>query len=593
VSTSPAVFFGPNSGNQIRKMPDGTKLLIEGDPELVDHIAIVPAGVWDKGGEPSGVINSLLEERADAAFSEADHPRDEDGKFTEGSGSRPTSSVKLTPTQKTYISSYTGDDFYETNKELREGKSGRSNVKHIDEAIDKSTLQPGTKLYRGMSREAAKKMIGGAQVNKGDIISDKAFMSAGKEKDFISSFYGLGGVVLEITTSEGQKGLDVSEFTRNKQEGEVLLPRNTKMRVSSIVAPKKVGDPVLIKVETVTETEVSDASDPAKESKDSTMPETEEDRARKDAEMHAKLDAIVGKLDAAHGRLDAMEMADKARKDAEEKERMDHARFDSARRDRFSHRKDGESRKDWEARHDADETAMCDAMRKDGCDEAKAREDAKRARHDAEEAERKDGGESFEKWAKEEGEEPEHKEDKARKDAAEKAEREAADRARHDSVVTAEVADLRRQLAAMSAHFVPVTIEERNALAAAQARADGIAGLFGTRALPPIPGEKPIEYRRRLAGEFKQHSTRFKDKSLASLDGDMLGIMEDQIYADAASAARSPDRAGAVGVLIPIREPDEAGRIITRYTGDPLAWMQHFMTGGQSGRIIRNPGATA
>lgn len=55
LSTSPAVVFrGPDLTNKI-ELEDGSKLLIEGKPSLLDHVAIVPKGVWDKGGEPTGV----------------------------------------------------------------------------------------------------------------------------------------------------------------------------------------------------------------------------------------------------------------------------------------------------------------------------------------------------------------------------------------------------------------------------------------------------------------------------------------------------------------------------------------------------------
>lgn len=323
------------------------------------------------------------------------------------------------------------------------------------------------------------------------------------------------------------------------------------------------------------------------------MADTEE---RHDADMSKKLDAIMDSLTRAHSRMDAMEEGDrkerearedKARKDAEERERMDRHR-----KDRFGHRKDGEAHKDYRARHDADEEAMCDAMRKDGADEHKAREDARRARHDAEEAERKEGGESFAKWAQEEEREQAHQHDRGRKDAEEreKEERERRereerdDRARHDAATT-RIADLERQIATMSARFQPLTMEERDALARAQARADGVAGLFGRRASAPIPGETSLDYRRRLANEFKQHSPKFREKSLASVDHDWLGMAEEQIYNDAAAAARSSDRAGA-GMLIPIQERDEAGRTITRWTGDNMAWMQVFMSPGRVGKIL-------
>ena len=53
MSTSPGVILG--GGEFKMKAEDGTDILVEGDPVLLDHLAICSAGVWDKGGEPSGV----------------------------------------------------------------------------------------------------------------------------------------------------------------------------------------------------------------------------------------------------------------------------------------------------------------------------------------------------------------------------------------------------------------------------------------------------------------------------------------------------------------------------------------------------------
>jgi 8-oxo-dGTP pyrophosphatase MutT (NUDIX family) len=50
-STSPGVLVG---GKRL-KNDKGDKILFESKPMLIDHLAIVPRGVWDKGGEPSGV----------------------------------------------------------------------------------------------------------------------------------------------------------------------------------------------------------------------------------------------------------------------------------------------------------------------------------------------------------------------------------------------------------------------------------------------------------------------------------------------------------------------------------------------------------
>ena len=70
LSTSPAVELPPGNGG--RKVPtgDGKHLLVENRPRMVDHVAIVPEGVWDKMGIAGrGVDDGNL--RADGAGSTA------------------------------------------------------------------------------------------------------------------------------------------------------------------------------------------------------------------------------------------------------------------------------------------------------------------------------------------------------------------------------------------------------------------------------------------------------------------------------------------------------------------------------------------
>jgi uncharacterized protein (DUF2249 family) len=66
LSTSPAVVFKPADGNRKLDLDDGSTLLIEGKPSLLDHIAICEEGVWDKGGLPAGVTSTENEERTDS-----------------------------------------------------------------------------------------------------------------------------------------------------------------------------------------------------------------------------------------------------------------------------------------------------------------------------------------------------------------------------------------------------------------------------------------------------------------------------------------------------------------------------------------------
>jgi hypothetical protein len=55
LSTSPSVVFRNPKVNYNIEMDDGSNLLVEGNPSFVDHLAICEKGVWDKGGDASGI----------------------------------------------------------------------------------------------------------------------------------------------------------------------------------------------------------------------------------------------------------------------------------------------------------------------------------------------------------------------------------------------------------------------------------------------------------------------------------------------------------------------------------------------------------
>ena len=66
LSTSPGVVFRDPSVNEYETLTNGDKMLIEGKPGLLDHIAICASGVWDKGGKPAGVeISHRIDDMAD------------------------------------------------------------------------------------------------------------------------------------------------------------------------------------------------------------------------------------------------------------------------------------------------------------------------------------------------------------------------------------------------------------------------------------------------------------------------------------------------------------------------------------------------
>lgn len=73
LSTSPAVVLSdPNNPSYKFRLEDGSLLLVEGKPSLLDHLAICERGVWDKGGEVAGIDNHDLEENSMAEEVKAD-----------------------------------------------------------------------------------------------------------------------------------------------------------------------------------------------------------------------------------------------------------------------------------------------------------------------------------------------------------------------------------------------------------------------------------------------------------------------------------------------------------------------------------------
>lgn len=174
-----------------------------------------------------------------------------EGKINSNKNEKKSVGAKLSANEKSAISSYSGDNFLKINSDLRKGKDEDPDVARIDSAISKGILEGGT-LYRGMSREDAKKLFPGGDIKKGMVVSDPAFLSTSKEKN-IAGMFSIGGVMLQIETNQGDKGLDVTGLSSNKHEDETLLPRNAKMEVIGVHPPKSPGQPVTIKVRYISE----------------------------------------------------------------------------------------------------------------------------------------------------------------------------------------------------------------------------------------------------------------------------------------------------------------------------------------------------
>ncbi len=153
------------------------------------------------------------------------------------------------------------------------------------------------------------------------------------------------------------------------------------------------------------------------------------------------------------------------------------------------------------------------------------------------------------------------------------------------AVLQAEIAEAKRKIADLTRERTPAEMDE---MAAAQARADSACQRFGRSALPPVPGERPLDYRKRLVRDLQPYSARFKDADVMRLDAATFAPVEAAILADAKDAAYNPAN-HPPGRLVGIPESDGLGRTVMKFVGDPLAWMAPYMGQGVSGTINRSP----
>jgi hypothetical protein len=350
-----------------------------------------------------------------------------------------------------------------------------------------------------------------------------------------------------------------------------------------------------------------------------------------------KLDSIAASLDSAHKRMDALER--RRRDDDDDDRRRDDARRrrddddddkrrrdDSDRADARRRRDDAEGEEEQEMEREKVEEGRGDARRRRDDDDkrrrddaeeeeekeradARRRDDARRRRDDDDDDKRRRDDarrrDDFVSTRSGRGRADDDDDDDRRRDDARRRDTymdRRRDDARADAATVRENAELRRRIADMDralrdsqaamremhglvSNITKETpVEERDALAAAQSRADAVAALFGERVPSPTIGVSSLAYRRQLLSRFLKHSEKFKDANISTADSNTLGLIENAVYADAKEASKL--RAdGQVGILIPRYETDAAGRTITRYDGDWLAAFGPFCRGGQRGRI--------
>jgi hypothetical protein len=278
---------------------------------------------------------------------------------------------------------------------------------------------------------------------------------------------------------------------------------------------------------------------------------SKDDSTKADADAGEKLDRMLTCLDSMSKRMDALEEADKKKDSAKSDDDDDD---DDARKDK---RKD--KRKDSRRKDEHDEKIAADKKRKDEWPDKDEKKDS----------------------AKSDDDDDDDDDDKAKELAADKAKKDAKrkddddDAKRKDSRADSDLAELRAIVARLErAHNI--TSEDRANMAVIQSRADSVYQMFGDSAPKFMDGEEPLDYQRRLIKKMQPKSAEWKDIDLSRADSAMLDLAEKKIFADAILAAQFPTDL-AEGQLRMVRKPDETGRQITTWYGEPRSWMQEFM----------------
>jgi hypothetical protein len=151
----------------------------------------------------------------------------------------------------------------------------------------------------------------------------------------------------------------------------------------------------------------------------------------------------------------------------------------------------------------------------------------------------------------------------------------------------AKIAALEHQMHRVTAE---APADDRNQIAEARSRADSVfQAALGRTPPDPIPGERPIAYRRRLADALKKFSPTLATARLDGVAGAALDVVETRIYADALAAVKG-NTVMPAGQIRAIKRR-ELGHDITEYVGDPQAAWAPFGH-GSGGKVVFNHSLT-
>lgn len=182
-------------------------------------------------------------------WNEEDHPRDEDGKWTDkdgdggGGGRDDKTSSRVEPSWQA-ISDYTQLSHDEINDYLRGtanfSGAAREDAKELADSIKAAfddpkfydTTSKKVTVFRGIENHGVFSRL--SKAKEGDVISDKAFLSTSTSEEIAISAAGgrfpvTESVVLEISVPKG-----VRYLSGRRDEKEMIFNTKTKMKVKSV-----------------------------------------------------------------------------------------------------------------------------------------------------------------------------------------------------------------------------------------------------------------------------------------------------------------------------------------------------------------------
>lgn len=139
--------------------------------------------------------------------------------------------VNKRPELRSAVRQYTGSGYRALNTYLRKkhgSKDLERTIKNIDKAIA-VRIPKGMVLFRGVKLPAE----AASQIEVGAVFRDPGYLSTTKRRRFAEQWGGYQSHIFVIK-AEGASGLDVATISQYANESEIILARNTKLRVTHV-----------------------------------------------------------------------------------------------------------------------------------------------------------------------------------------------------------------------------------------------------------------------------------------------------------------------------------------------------------------------